>query len=83
MPNQTNEWKEALIEAADRAVEVVLAQRGFHTDRATSNEGFRFGTGEADGTYNQFATGYDSGSGLTTFVFRLDLSTLDGSDLIA
>ncbi len=83
MADQTNEWKEAMIAAADRAVEIVLAQRGYHTDRATSAEGFRFGTAEGDGTYNQFSTGYDSGSGLTTFVFRLDLSELDGADLLA
>ena len=81
MADQTNEWKEAMIAAADRAVEVVLAQRGFHTDRATSNEGFRFGTGETDLTYNQFSTGYDGTN--TTFVFRLDLSELDGADLLA
>ena len=81
MPDQTNEWKEAMITAADRAVEIVLAQRGFHLAGATGDQGQYFGASAGETTYETFSTGYDGTS--TTFVFRLDLSLLDGNDRLA
>jgi len=83
MPNTTNELKERLIRLAERSVEIVLAERDYFVGRGLGDQGQYFGASAGEATYETFATGYDTGTGLTTFAFRLDFSLLDGPDLLA
>jgi hypothetical protein len=72
--------KEGLLEMAERAAEVVIAQRGPAFAPQTGPMGDPFGAPDSTQLSADMATGYDGAE--TVMPFRLDLSLLDGDDVL-
>ena len=83
MPDEILAQREGVLRIIRRAVveHEAMAATGFPAQNLTPGSGLGAPGGEA-GPPATFATGYDSGSGLTTAAFMFDLSVFDGGDTL-
>jgi hypothetical protein len=80
MADLLKEHKDALIRAAESAVDRVLASRGLQARPRLTAAGDRLGAAANAEPFETFVTGYDGSE--TTMPFMLDVSVLDGDDLL-
>jgi hypothetical protein len=84
MPDLAAEIRHAIEATALQQLEAMAAQRGWDEGaRSWVSQGSPSGgeSGDPPAPF-EFATGYDSGSGLTTMAFTFDISQLNGPDLL-
>jgi hypothetical protein len=79
-----SELRAAIVKAAMQAVNAAAAQRSWdsHSGVLNPNAPGGVGAGAAPADAAMFATGYDSGTGLTVVPFMFDESELDGGDTL-
>lgn len=82
MADLVSELKNELLRAMERQFGAVAAQRDILMGSPLGPAGGNLGHNGRTLTFMTLATGYDSGTGLTTSPFMLDFSLLDGPDLL-
>jgi hypothetical protein len=80
MPTPEGDDKDALIRFVQKRIAYADAALGFQLGAQTALSSLPASVGGYNDT--GFATGYDSGTGLTTVAFITDVSFPDGPDLV-
>jgi len=77
-----SELKKQLLKTMDRSIAVAIARRAIPHAPQVGNGGMGLGATDRLILMADFAVGYDSGTGMNVMPFMLDLSLLDGTDVL-
>jgi hypothetical protein len=78
MADYVSETKRQLLKTMDRSIGVAIARRAIPHAPQVGNGGAGLGATDRLILMDDFAVGYDSGTGFNVLPFMLDVSLLDG-----
>jgi hypothetical protein len=81
MADNLSEFRRSILGAINRQSNTIDAQRAYELGAQTTGAN-AFGAAVDPGFDGTFSTGYDSGTGLTTVPFTVDISLVGGDDIV-